>query len=434
MTNIHTFRDECNPAEANGDLQSDNLPAKRTRPIFGGRTILAMGNRPQDHRDRDLLLASLIRDRRLRMFRKQCRTMPAWAPAVPKSIPANFQYRAQQLIMLGCMHQHLIEKMRGSINLAANRPKAEQMLRALEACPPRGALFTRATLDSGRPCGYAKSCPWCHARSVQGLYRHLLAGSCTPERLAGRQLVSIRTRVDAGEELQACEVRKVRDDYRYELRALGRKIGVEGGVIIHQVTPWISCYGRACEKRKIFAHVFTMIGVAATSVETLDKTIDEASWGVYETAMLPADPPDALRYLLFGSSYKFDSSELGIVVNDAKTLLYGIQGAAALEPWFLFDEQQAWSYAAAVEGVPLYDRFGNWCESQAGCQRCSRKRRAKSEDGSERRRWAFQNENCERHREANDDAASSWLWRCRTTRSSGMPAASVLAVQPFARF
>ena len=157
----------------NSNWQLDNLTAVYKGPIFGGRTILAMGHRHQDHRDRDLLLASLLRDRRLRMFRKQCWTLPAWAPAVPENIPANFQHRAQALIVLGCTHQHLIEKMRATIDLAADPDKAEQMLKAMETCPPRGALFSRTDLDTAHPCGYARLCPWCHARSVQRLYGRL---------------------------------------------------------------------------------------------------------------------------------------------------------------------------------------------------------------------------------------------------------------------
>jgi hypothetical protein len=118
MDNINDQAANFKPVGKNCGWQFDNLTAARTGPIFGGRTILAMGNRPEDHRDRDLLLASLLRDRRLRMFRKQCLTLPAWAPAVPGNISAKFQRRSQALIMLGCTHQHLIEKLRARIDLA----------------------------------------------------------------------------------------------------------------------------------------------------------------------------------------------------------------------------------------------------------------------------------------------------------------------------
>ena len=399
MDNIQTQEVRFKPVGKNYGWQLDNQSSDRTRPIFGGRTISAMGNRPQDHMDRDLLLASLLRDRRLPMFRKQCLKLPEWAPAVPENIPATFRGRAQQLIMLGSTQQHLIEKMRGSIDLAADRSKGQEMLDAMEACPPRGALFSRGTLDKARPCGHARLCPWCHARSVERLYRQLLAGPCMPERLAGKHLIVFRTRVDDSDELDAHDVRNVRNEYRYKLRCLAREIGIEGGVILHQVTPWMPWYDRPEQKRKIFAHVFSMVGVVDNSrVEDIGQAAKKVCYdqmldGRYEIMMLLATTPQALRYLLFGSSYKFDASEVGLLARGPKAMPYGIQGAAALEPWFLFDEQQAWSYAAAMHGTRLYDTFGTWRKSQDGQERCSRKRRVKSADGNEKRRWAFQGEN-----------------------------------------
>ncbi len=386
--------------------QHDNLTAVRTGPIFGGRTISAMGNRPQYHRDRDLLLASLLRDKRLPMFREQCFNLPAWAPAVPECIPATFQHQAQQLIMLGSTHQLFIERMRASIHLAADPCKAEQMLTAMEACPPRGALFSRTELDNAHPCGHARLCPWCHARSVQRLYGQLLAGPCTPERLAGKHLILLRFRVEVGQDIQASEVCQTRNDYRYELRRLANQIGIEGGVILHQATPWIPWYDRPEEKRKGFAHVFAMIGVVSSSdIDSVDRATstfcdDQMLGGDYDLMMLPATTPQALRFLLYGTSHKFDPSEFGLLVKNPKAVLYGIQGAAALQPWFLLDERQAWSYLAAMQGTRLYDTFGNWRESQSDQKRCSRKRRAKSEDGNANRKDAFASKNYRKHRDA----------------------------------
>lgn len=280
------------------------------------------------------------------------------------------------------------------------------MLNAMEAYLPRGALFSRSMPDPGRACGHARLCPWCHARSVERLYRQLLSGACTPERLAGKHLVVLRTRVEGGEELDAQQVCSVRDDYRYWLRQVASRIGIEGGVILHQVTPWIPQYDRVQERRSVFAHVFTMIGVVDSSTAgTLGAAVDEA-WsdamlGYCETTMVPAGTPHALRYLVFGSSYKFDSSELDIVVNNPQRLLRGIQGAAALEPWFLFGLRQAWSYAAAMQGTRLFDTFGNWRQSQAERKQCSRKRRAKSECGNEDRQAAFEFANSQRRHDAN---------------------------------
>lgn len=404
MDNIQNQEVHFKPVGKNNGWQLDNLTAARTGPIFGGRTISAMGNRPQDHRDRDLLLASLLRDRRLRMFREQCFNLPAWAPAVPECIPARFQHQAQQLIMLGSTHQYLIERMRASIHLAADRDKGERMLKAMQACPPRGALFARTPLDTAHPCGHARLCPWCHARSVQRLYKQLLAGPCTAERLAGKHLLALQVRADAGEDIQASEVRQARNDYRYELRRVARELGIEGGAILHQVTPWIPWYDRPEKKRKGFAHLFTMIGLVDSSgVETLDEAIEAACSGEdYNTIRLPADTPHALRYLLFGSSRTFTIRDVDVVASDRKALHFGIPGAAALQPWFLFSEQQAWSYVAAMQGTRLYDTFGNWRESQADQKRCSRKRRAQSEDGNVNRQWAFKSENRRKQRDAKE--------------------------------
>jgi hypothetical protein len=399
MDNIQNLEVYYKPVGKNYGWQLDNLTTAHTGPIFGGRTISAMGNRPQDHRDRDLLLASLLRDKRLPMFREQCFNLPAWAPAVPECIPATFQHQAQQLTVLGSTHQHFIERMRASIHLAADPGKAEQMLKAMEACPPRGALFARTPLDTAHPCGHARLCPWCHARSVQRLYDQLQAGSCTAERLAGKHLILLRIRVEAGRELQASEVREAAKVYRYQLRRLANRIGIEGGAIIHQVTPWMPHYDRPSEKRKIFAHVFAMVGVVGRSdIDSVDRATstfcdDQMLGGDYELMMLSATNPQALRFLLHGTSHKFDLSELGLLVKNPKTVLFGVQGAAALQPWFMFSEQQAWCYESAMQGTRLFDTFGSWRVAKAEQKSCPKQPLTKSEDLNELRQGACEGDN-----------------------------------------
>ena len=48
---------------------------------------------------------------------------------------------------------------------------------------------------------------------------------------------------------------------------------------------------------------------------------------------------------------------------------FGIPGAASLQPWFLFDETQAWSYLQATAGTRLYDTFGTWRGNPQGISR-----------------------------------------------------------------
>ena len=61
------------PGCTNSGWQLDNLTAAHSGPIFGGRTISAMGNRPKDHMDRDLLLGVAV--------------SRSPAPHVPKAVP-----------------------------------------------------------------------------------------------------------------------------------------------------------------------------------------------------------------------------------------------------------------------------------------------------------------------------------------------------------
>ena len=75
---------------------------------------------------------------------------------------------------------------------------------------------------------------------------------------------------------------------------VANQIGIEGGAIMHQVTPWMPRYDRPSEKRKIFAHVFAMFGVVDSSgIEYVDRTTstscdDQMLGGDYELMMLPA--------------------------------------------------------------------------------------------------------------------------------------------------
>ena len=279
------------------------------------------------------------------------------------------------------------------------------MLKAMEACPPRGALFSRTPTRYRPPL---RSCPAlplvpCSKRTaalrpIAGWALH----ARTPGRKASDRCSKMRT--DAGEDIQACEVRQARNDYRYDLRRVARQIGIEGGVILHQVTPWIPWYDRPEEKRKGFAHLFTMIGVVDSSgVETLDEAIEaECSGEDYNTIRLPADTrPTPCVTCCSGRLTSSTVSDLDIVVSDRKALRFGIPGCGGL---------------AAVVSCSTSSRHGpmrrrcrepgfttplaTGVNRRPTRNRCSRKRRAKSEYGEENRKWAFESENARKHRDA----------------------------------
>ncbi|MEI8376228.1 MAG: hypothetical protein WCJ35_25690 [Planctomycetota bacterium] len=259
--------------------------------------------------------------------------------------------------------------MRTSVDFSADPEQSSTMLDAMDDCMPRGALFERLNdKDFGRSCGYAKLCPWCHARSVQKLYRKLTAGVCSPENLKGKKLVlarvcyrnSIRSPF-----LDRREVRKTREFYREQARGIADDLGLDGGAIFYQFGPMREYGVRNIITNNTFSPEVTMIGESSN----LSLSLESYEYSGYDLLCLPADTHQALRYLLFGTSYKYPVDRIeGLKIMSRcfdkghvpRFTKYGIPGAASLQPWFLFNETQAWSYLQATAGTRLYDTFGTW--------------------------------------------------------------------------
>ena len=377
------------------------LPATLdTTCLFGGRTMITMGNRSQDHRVRDLLLGSLLRDARTRLVRKYCRGDAGWMPPLPTDWPKKFWRQGCQLTVLGSMHQHFLDMLRDSIPFHEGG-QAEKMLNAVQDCIPMGALFDRRDEnDRGRPCGYSKLCPWCHARNVERIYRRLMAGPCSKERLEGKSLVMVQlsgydTTCGGGSVLDRTEVQSLRENSKQSARFVANDLEMEGGIIFHQFGPKRVYGPRATVVDEVFCHEITMLG---ESKNIRRERVREYEDSGYDVLCVPAETPHALRYLLFGTSYKFPVQLIeGLVASSNRFTKRGIQGAAALQPWFLFNETQAWSYLAATAGTRLCDAFGTWRKNG----RAAAKPRTEERDGERiSREQARRNGNNERHYDA----------------------------------
>ena len=346
-------------------LPTAAIPTETERAnVFGGRSMRTMGNRPQDHRDRDLLLGSLLRDDRVRKFRDYAAQLPAWAPSLPNGWAKEFIQQGQQLIMLGVSQQQFLSRLRQSVELVDDRDQAENMLGAMEDCMPRGALFDRRDQkDCGRPCGYSKLCPWCHARNVERIYGRLVAGPCSAARLEGKSLVLVRMSNYAptcgGESLlPRTEVQSIRECWGQSAKSVADDLEIEGGIIFYQFGPKRVYGPRATIVDEVFCHEITMIGESKSITPDRVRDYDDSGSDVL---CVPAETPHTLRYFLFGTSHKFPVERIeGLVATSNRFTERGIQGAAALQPWFLFNETQAWSYLDATAGTRLCDTFGTW--------------------------------------------------------------------------
>jgi len=174
-----------------------------------------------------------------------------------------------------------------------------------------------------------------------------------------------------------------------KLRQFARDLGVTGGIITHQMSPWKTRDYRRGVSPGItsFRHDYTLLGeVTFADQDQSDNFRDTTAYcthpfGVihikhadlancYQSAGIlwsfhPADDPtvDALRLFLAGSSTDYPVGKLewhAGGVTEGRIARNGVRGALALSPHFMMDEVQWWSYAEATHGLPPYVPFGTW--------------------------------------------------------------------------
>jgi len=331
------------------------------------------------------------------------------------------------------MHTYFV---RTKVGFSAECPeemseKNYEMLARIVNCVPRGGLFEkRGPADYFQPCGFARHCPWCHARSIDRLYGRLASGPCSQERLAGKRLVVGRLRIpsymsglptntghDAAGELRT-QVRRVRKKWGDVLKNWATQLGMVGGVFLYQVGPFLKY--EYSVRYPAFLHELTVLGEFPRCSEAeFERFQRNAGMLPYRYsvaahlaagysssslwATMPADEPQALRYLLFGSSYKHPLNRLGLSVSQDWNTRYGLSGAGVLQPWFLYSPPQFWEYDRAIRGTRLFDAFGSWRETLPKQETRSRVQPLpdwNTRRGRYRRRRAFEQKNLDRQTEA----------------------------------
>jgi hypothetical protein len=397
--------------------------------------ITAWGNRPIDHAQRDLLLASLLRDPRTPRFRRRALHAQGFDADSWNRIPESARPQARQLAVLAKMQATHLAKLRERspfLGLDENR-----ILSRLDGCVPVGAAFDVSA--GGRPCGYPRLCPWCHARSITRLYRTVIHGPLAESRcgrllLAGFLSVPVTafrvsderfqrllwnheqwfqqgSVINPYHALQRANVKLVRTQIGGWLRSTAQRLGMTGGAFVYQVGPYRDA-GRNC-----FQHQLAVLGeVDGSSPDKITRlneciglaggqppSIDVGSETLSPACLhLPATPQN-FRYLLFGTPWNFPVDRLGATYSPQLRLRNGLQGVAALPPYFMFDPVQFWSYFEATRGIRHWTLFGTWKGQRMAAAPASTPRRLPTESGRRgvlRRRRVLQTVNQQRRQSA----------------------------------
>jgi hypothetical protein len=234
-------------------------------------------------------------------------------------------------------------------------------------------------------------------------------------------------------------VRAMRSAVTAKLRLFARYLGITGGIITHQMSPWKTGDGRRGVAAGLasFRHDYALLGEVTFADEGQADEFREVT--VYRT--LPfggirirhpglhdgytttgiiwsfhrADDPqlDALRLFLVGSSVDYPVAKLEWHVGGLTSghlTRAGIHGALALQPHFMMDEVQWWSYAEATRGLPLYVPFGTWRSAigEAKRKRAERRKAAvmlpsPARKAASRRRKGLKQANAQRKRQAREN-------------------------------
>lgn len=398
---------------ANSTMIADDLTGDDSRDAqeqLRQWKITAVGNRPQDWFVRGLLHTALLRDARPTWYHKIVQHPPAWMKDMVGHLPDN--HRPTAIRHLGLHYLHLRSLSNLASTLTADSQESTTVKKLIQ-CWPSGVMVEPVNVwEKGRPrtCCLPRLCPWCHARQAQRVHQRLneriVAGNC-PSRLVraravidsdflgpmvGLQKISPDSyqnwHVQGGNPFLPPNFNHIlhEEHVNYVRKVLGkemidavRKLGVSGGMLIYQVSPYLTSAGL-----RAFQHELLVVGEATFVDEGQEKRF-QTEIGMFgppylgigpemtaqghnrriglQILALPAAHPMAARFLLAGTEPEYPIHELDAWASDRdlkRTIQYGIQGAFALPPTFMFDPTQWLSHATVMKGKHHHKLFGTW--------------------------------------------------------------------------
>ncbi len=379
--------------------------------------IVAVGHRPQDYLARDCLYAALLRDRRVPWFRRYLNRPESWMEALVAHLPNTRDRRqALQCVVLDYLHKlHLARLFPALSDPWGEEDEETKLFRRVWRCAPYTVQVVRRNggRKNVRGCGYARLCPWCHARKVVQLYHclsdgpmknpnleYLFLGKCVPfaEPMGG--VDGSRHQADwqdyAGGEVRGHwgryygrdpeRLARTREVLAKALMGQAADIGLRDGMWTHQLGS-----AQLENGQRTFLHDVALI--AQVDEDVMDRMPRDKEgkvfWGGNEVTglpnvdahlevrwlALPVCKPAALRIALAGSSMKYSVAKQGLPeewFRNEGGYSTGVSGALSWQPTFLLDDQMWFAYERATRNQKLYRPFGSWGKSLARATQESR--------------------------------------------------------------
>jgi hypothetical protein len=331
-------------------------------------TITAVGNRPSDHMQRDLWVSSQLRDPRMWLIKKLIKGPLPWIGRRTLGMKKLETKLMTQLT--ACHYAHSLHLHQLAECVPA---RFEKVIEQLRRCFPIGCevVWDGPGRRGGNDiCRRARQCPFCFVRAVSKLYDRLAAarqGQTADAYLLARitipdHLIVCRGNLSLREQCELVE--------RHIHKALVkqfRTLGVDGGLLTFQVGPrqnkvWIGSELQVDPEAgfefklsalgRITRDTQQLVQVINGEVEGLDP-IEELGGKPLDATYFIDDRPDALRFMLFGSSISYTSRDgVGNIV-----------GAFDWPSWSLSDQSQWTSHLDATKGMRQFTFWGNWVGS-----------------------------------------------------------------------
>jgi len=336
--------------------------------------ITAVGTRPLDYAARDLIVGSLLRDRRMWPLHKLSAEPEYWIYERTNDLPEELQHIARQVLIVQFLHALRLYRFH---ELAAHEEDdyTVKVIERLRNCVPYGVLVqpTNGVREPrARTCNRPRQCPFCFARNVVGLYKRFEPSTWNhPERywVLGRLTISDETLPDIPDlsnHGESCAtIRRVLTGI---LARQARALGATGGISTFLMGPdqyakWDN--GELSDEPSFgFAYHASVLATVQQRTVALDALIESNPEPLYEQCpplrsgdeeiqaewkIRSATDPTALRLMLFGTGPACRKA-----IDDG-----GDCGAFFLPSWPLSSYDQWRRHLVQANGLRMHARWGS---------------------------------------------------------------------------